>query len=489
MEPRRHDRLHARYLRPAVQDPRRRRDAPDGKRFLYIDRDPTKGEGALYAGSTDGMEPVLVLDRASAVQFGAGHLLFLRDGNLVARRFDADTLQFLGDPVAIAEDVDYWNARDVGNFSVAGSLLIYKSAAYRNVQLALRPRGSTSMEAFGDVGRFSGLRVSPAGRLASVNRFEAGGASDVWLVDFERQAFSRLTFDGSVANSHAFSPDGERIALAQIGAVGRRVTVRSATGAPMMETVLEGSEWTVLEDWSADGKYLILSQQRAETGLDLFYLELEGKRELVPLVKGPQAQLQGRLSPNGRWLAYTSSESGRGEVYVVDFPAVRRKIQVTSLGGSPAPLRAAAPRSRTTSKRPAMSSPAKNGAGGSVDVSAACLTTSATAGLSSQVPPLCAARSSRTSCWSRASSGQAASRYAARDAGSRSSAAWNNSHWRSHRRSFPGSSGTSASCVVARHHSADQGNTDESTPAQGTVGGWGGGPAVSCRPSQGRGYL
>lgn len=277
----------------------------------------------------------MVMERGSGVAYAAGYLVFMRDGNLLAQRFNADKLEFLGDPFAIAQDVDYWNPRDLGNFSVAGaSALVYRTATIVQSQLGWAQPGSSVVQAFGEQGRFSVVRVSPDGRAAAVTRVEPGGMGDVWLLDLARENLSRLTFDSSIQNFYAFSPDGKRIAIAQNGAVGRRIILRSATGAPGVETVYESGDWTLIWDWTPDGRYLVLGLQRAETGTDIFYLDLEGGGAPVPLIVALQDQGGARVSPNGKWMAYQSSESGRFEVYVTDFPAASRKFQVTSGGGN-----------------------------------------------------------------------------------------------------------------------------------------------------------
>lgn len=308
---------------------------PDGRRFLFTNRGATRAEGALYVGSLDGMEPRLVLERASNVAYGAGHLLFIRHGNLVAQPFDSRRVRTLGDPVALAQDIDYWGPRDLGNFSATGgSALAYRTATVESSQLAWAQPGSASTEPFSEPGRYGTVRVSPDGRRAAVTRIESGGLMDVWLADLERQGLGRLTFESASQSTAAFSPDGQRIAIAQNGSLGGGIAVYSTTGAPGVETLVEGTEWILCYDWSSDGRFIIAGLQLAETGLNIYYLDLEAERELVPLVVGLGNQQHARLSPNGRWLAYQSNESGRTEVYVRDFPATARTIQVTSGGGS-----------------------------------------------------------------------------------------------------------------------------------------------------------
>jgi Tol biopolymer transport system component/predicted Ser/Thr protein kinase len=307
---------------------------PDGKRFLFTNRGATRGEGRLYVGSLDSMEIKSVLERASNAAYSSGYLLFMRDGNLLAGRYDPDTHAFHGDPVALAQDVDYWNPRDLGNFSAAGSVLVYRAATVTNAQLGFAQPGGTGLQTFGEPGRFSGVRVSPDGKRAAVARVEPGGTMDLWLVDLERQGLSRLTFESPIQNTYAFSPDGQRIAIAQNKYEGSKILVRSAVGGPGVEVLVEDPEWLICHDWSRDGRYLIIATQRAETGFDIYYLDLAGKRELIPLVVGAHDQNSARISPNGQWVAYVSNESGRNEVYVVDFPGATRKIQVTSGGGN-----------------------------------------------------------------------------------------------------------------------------------------------------------
>jgi Tol biopolymer transport system component len=133
-----------------------------------------------------------------------------------------------------------------------------------------------------------------------------------------------------------FSPDGERVALTGIDDGGVTRPWIQPTGGGTKDGLLPDSDkvFIYLTDWSQDGKTLLTSPQRVETGEDVEVLHLGGDRKPVPLVHGPSAEGAGRFSPNGKWVAYQSAESGRPEVYVTNYPAGTAKWQVSSEGGS-----------------------------------------------------------------------------------------------------------------------------------------------------------
>ena len=133
-----------------------------------------------------------------------------------------------------------------------------------------------------------------------------------------------------------FSPGGERVALTEVDAGGLTRSWIQPTGGGTKDGLLPDSDtdFLYLTDWSRDGRTLLISPQRRETGQDVEVLQLDGDRKPVPLVHGPSIESFGRFSPNGKWVAYESDESGRPEVYVTSYPAATAKWQVSTAGGS-----------------------------------------------------------------------------------------------------------------------------------------------------------
>jgi Tol biopolymer transport system component len=312
---------------------------PDGEHFLFIAREPasTATAGSLYAGSLTREEPKLVLEHASNVQFSGGYLLYLKDANLVAQPFDASGLTPTGNPVPIAESLDYWNARDTAYFSASPTgVLLYRKSVQTPTQPTWVDRDGREMGKVGEPGIYDDPRFSLDGSKLALAR--AGKDSlrfDVWVTDLQHNSSSRATFVDSPQVSHAFSPDGNTLAVsANVGGARGELWTQSVSGSGARETIADTPTWITLGDWSRDGRYLFGDVQEDKTREDIFFVDLKADRKLMKFLQGPASEETPRLSPNGKWLAYLSDESGRYEVYVTAFPGPGGKWQVSNGGAS-----------------------------------------------------------------------------------------------------------------------------------------------------------
>jgi len=314
---------------------------PDGKHFLYCAAPAysNNAQGSLRAGSIDGAVDRKVLDYASTAAFVNGWLLTVRDRNLMAQRFDPAALAVEGKPVAIAQNIDWYPARWLGAFTAGARTLIYRQAAQPKRQLLRFDAGDPRPVAIGEAAYLAAPAASPDGNRATVARFDpATLSSDLWMVDLAAGGFTRLTFTGrgTMDESALFSPDGQRVALIAVDAGGAwRPWIQPAAGGTQ-EALRSGPEpnFINLSDWSRDGRTIVLAEQRPLTGMDVELVHLDGDREAVPLIHGPSDELGATLSPNGKWMAYGSSESGRSEIYVTNYPAATAKWQVSTTGGA-----------------------------------------------------------------------------------------------------------------------------------------------------------
>ena len=314
---------------------------PDGRHFLYCaaPANATMVATSLRAGSIDGGFDRKVLDYASSAAFVNGWLLTVRDRNLIAQRFDPDGLVVSGKPVAIAQNIDWYPGRYVGTFGAGAETLVYLHAAQPRRQLLRLDGGDARPVTIGQEAFIASPAVSPDGRRAIVNRFDAAtNSADLWMVDLGGGGTDRLTFSargGAEDNTALFSPDGERVALTEVDAGGvTRSWIQPAGGGTKQGLKLDSdTDFVYLTDWSHDGKTLLISPQRLKTGLDVEVIHLDGDRGAVPLVQGPSDESAARLSPNGKWVAYQSTESGRPEVYVTSYPGATAKWQVSTEGG------------------------------------------------------------------------------------------------------------------------------------------------------------
>ena len=304
---------------------------PDGKRFLFIAR---PGEtDVLFAGSIDGGRQKRIVENASRAAVAAGRLFFVRDGNLLSQPFDAAKLELRGTPTPVADHVEYFKVRSLGNFSVGEMDLVYVSEASGASALVAHDRNGRSDEIPVSAADYRILDISPDDRTLAVavnERFEQG---DVWLVQLEGGAKSRLTFSDTGALSGAFSPDGTRFAMSS-GFYGQEIAIhiRSVVSNDVQK-VLDTRGVCIVTGWSPDGRYLVADTQDPKTGFDVSRLDIAAGT-LAPVVNGPGDEVAPALSPNGKWLAYVSSESGVPQVYLTAFPSGQGKWQATQDGGN-----------------------------------------------------------------------------------------------------------------------------------------------------------
>lgn len=300
---------------------------PDGKYFLYlaVAHGAAKTESnAVYLASLDGGEPQLVMHgNANATQV-SNNVLFLRENTLLAAPFDIKSAKLLGDPVVVATEVMYdvsvWRA----GFSASdnGVLTFHTGTAGGEIQMIRRDRAGKDLGKIGDPDNFGSLSLSPDGKKVATDI--SGTDTDVWIYDVARGIRSRLTFGNGANVSPVWSPDSQYLVYASLylarSDATHRIGRRPAMGGDE-EVLYTSNEETWVTDWSRDGKYLLLSKGKYIGGnpCDIWVLPLAGDRTPFPLLKTPFLESDARFSPDGKWIAYTSNETGPREVYIIPF--------------------------------------------------------------------------------------------------------------------------------------------------------------------------
>jgi Tol biopolymer transport system component len=189
-----------------------------------------------------------------------------------------------------------------------------------------------------------GLNLSPDDKRVALDVINIGGEREIWVMDLDRGVASRFTLSSSVEIFPVWSPDGSRIAFGSSPGLGRAdLYQRSANGVGKAEPLLEDETRKTPNDWSRDGRFLLYGVTgalwRGDKGLlpktELWALPLaaEGDRKPFPVVKMPFNAAAGSFSPDGRWIAYVSDESGRPDVYAQSFPALAAKFRISTEGG------------------------------------------------------------------------------------------------------------------------------------------------------------
>lgn len=282
---------------------------PDGRHFLFMSL--AGSAPGTYLASLDGMSPVrLTTDLGLVAYLPSGWLLLNRVNTLIAQRLDLEQAALVGEVVTVADTV--------GGFSAsANGLVAYRGVQGGGPQLNWRDRSGKLLGTVGDPSeRHSGPVASPDGRQVAVSR-GALGRADVWLLDGTRS--SRISFDGRGHDYPLWAPDGERILHVSAAPGAFEFQVSPVNGAGEPEVFLRSAQPKYPGSWSADGRWLFYFTASPETRGDLAVVSMTGERKSTVLLATPYFEVWPRVSPDGRWVAYSSSESGRGEVYVRPF--------------------------------------------------------------------------------------------------------------------------------------------------------------------------
>ncbi len=310
---------------------------PDGRHFLYQVRFGAPGKNTIFAGSLDSKDRREILAVDTDAVYGSGYLLFRRNERLVAAPFDPERLQIRGDPVELVKGIEYFPPTSKSIFSVGADVLAYSSRSdARLSRLAWFDRAGHELGQVGPPGIYIGPRLSSDGRKLAVSLIEQLAVPpDVWVFDTALGTSVRSTERPGPDLNPVFSPDGARIFFAGSrvsGTWGIFETSTSGTGEP--KAVLESPLSTMPTDISSDGRFLLYREFSAATRGDLKVLPLTGERRPFTFLASPFDEDAATISPDGRWVAYVSEETGRKEVYVATFPEPTRRHRISTEGGT-----------------------------------------------------------------------------------------------------------------------------------------------------------
>ena len=293
---------------------------PDGRHFIFFRfaRDNPGRRGDIHLGSLDSQQDTTLVSADGRGQFASGHLVFVRDGNLMTQRFDDKRLKLAGDPVPIAEQI---RGNDVGAaaFSLSNDgKLIFAGGQSTSLDLAWYDRSGKKGEVI-DTGTFQDVHISPDGKRVSAARADAGGHLEIYIYDLARGTKSQFSFSQSRDDDPVWSPDGNTMVF-DSGRSGKiDLYTRPANGARSEELLYHDDLNKYPSSWSSDGKY-IAYETLDSSHFDVWILPMFGDRKPYPFLKEKYNTRFPVFSPDAKWIAYTSYEAGHAQVYVVAFP-------------------------------------------------------------------------------------------------------------------------------------------------------------------------
>jgi eukaryotic-like serine/threonine-protein kinase len=310
---------------------------PDGKHFLYMVLPGSARGFEVRAGSIDGGKDRSITTADGAPVYAApGYLVFLRDRNLVAQRFDAGSMRLQGDPVTLPDTPGSSISTGYRAATVStNGTLAYLNGAVTNSRLTWYDRSGRTLGVVPvPAAQYSVPSLSHDERRVSVDRAVSPNESDIWVVDLARGVATRFTYGPRQNIFSCWSPDDSRIAFESSRNGNFDIYVKPSSGAlPETALVVGRSQFKHPYSWSPDGRFLAFYELNAGTAFDIFVVPTDGSGPPVPYLRTPFQEQFPDISPDGRWMLYNSDESGRPEAYVQSFPTTGHKYQVTT-GGS-----------------------------------------------------------------------------------------------------------------------------------------------------------
>jgi serine/threonine protein kinase/Tol biopolymer transport system component len=306
---------------------------PDGKHYLYLAANFTglKGVNAIYVGSLDSHEKRFVVEATANAAYAApGYLLFYKDKTLLAQPFDLKRFALTGEATTILPEIQFLPQVKRAVFAVSDhGLLVAQSGT--EAALSQPVWFDRKGNALGSVGKpdvYGNVFLAPHGRSVAVDKTDMGSLNiDIWTYELQRDSAKRLTFDPAIDAVPVWSPDASRLVFSSNRQLLFGLYVKDSDGAHDEKSIVQEELADIPSDWSRDGKYILYCR-----GTDLWFVtfpELKSSQFL----QAPSVLSNGQFSPDGKWVAYASNETGKWQIYVTSFPEGRGKWQVSTGGG------------------------------------------------------------------------------------------------------------------------------------------------------------
>lgn len=306
---------------------------PDGSVLFAANMGGNWSEGRIVVHPVDGRPRRTVVQGGNAPQHvGSGHITFLRNGAVFAAGFDPKRLEVVGPPRQIADSVAALEDDGRAQYAVSrAGTLAYVSAIEGGVQRELMwvERDGRTHPLGVEPKAFDHPRISPDGRFVAITvRAEN---PDIWVLDLSRRTLSRVTDSPGEDESPVWTPDGKRITYASSPAGKPRTTYSKAPdGSGGEEEVITSKTHQHLSGWTPDGKMLVSEEIDPSFGI---YVASPAEKSVKPFLQTRFTEVAAQVSPDGKWIAYVSNESGRPEVYVQSFPLPGSRMPISNDGG------------------------------------------------------------------------------------------------------------------------------------------------------------
>ena len=321
---------------------------PDGRHFLFSSRTGVGNVGeedAIYLASLDTTYvPRIIAHSSSSVEYANGHILYSREQTLMAQPFDTKSLQTTGDAFPVAERLYFELLTGKTSFSVSrNGVLAYETGARSSgINLRWYDRTGKQVGVISQPSVYNDLRLSPDGTRVAISQHDPKSRNtDIWLYELHRAVWTRFTFDPATERWPNWSPDGSTLIFASDRTRRYNLFQRASSGEGSEELMLGTDLSKSPTDWSRDGRFVAYSTLTRSAGEDIWILPMDPNPKGARDEGKPFAFLQtefsesrAAFSPDGRWIAYQSNESGSFEVYIRPFPGPGGKWQVSTNGGT-----------------------------------------------------------------------------------------------------------------------------------------------------------
>jgi serine/threonine protein kinase len=316
---------------------------PDGKHFVFLADAETTEDHHIRVGSLDSSESDILFGAVSRILYAKpGYLVYVNQGALVARAFDADSRKVVGEPLTIVPNVAEIGSNHEYDFSISNNgVLAYQSGTSKS-QLTWFDREGKKLDVVGEPGSYAAVVLSNDERRVATSLLDADSrVADIWVSDLSRKSLSKLTFEPSSEGDPVWSPDDTQIVFSsnRLGSGPVDIYRKPASGAGNDELILQSEGAKFPTSWSQDGQLVMFENWGSKTKAGLWVLSLPDKQVKELLQATAYDIFQGQISPDSKFVAYTSNESARDEVYVQPITVNGEKWRISSNGGSSATWR------------------------------------------------------------------------------------------------------------------------------------------------------